>query len=98
MAIGRRIPVLDSGIAGFLDVHQDRVSANLREPLQPDPQIHHVRTSLSVDGSELSVRAMDASLELALKLGARDRLRLRPDIPLSAVNASPTTFARKIEA
>lgn len=52
-----------------------------------------------VDGSELSVRAMDASLELALKLGARvTGFVCEPDIPLAAVNASPTTFARKIEA
>ena len=51
-----------------------------------------------VDGSELSSRAMDASLELAMKLGARvTGFVCEPDIPLSAVNASPTTFARKIE-
>ena len=52
-----------------------------------------------VDGSGLSVRAMEQSLELARSLGARvTGFVCEPDIPLSAVSASPTTFVRQIEA
>lgn len=51
-----------------------------------------------VDGSELSVRAMDASIELARQLGARiTGFVVEPDIPLAAVNASPTTFVHHVE-
>ncbi|MFM2053080.1 MAG: hypothetical protein RL456_1117 [Pseudomonadota bacterium] len=52
-----------------------------------------------VDGSDLSVRAMEQSIELARTLGARiTGFVCEPDIPLSAVSASPTTFVRQIEA
>ena len=52
-----------------------------------------------VDGSELSLRAMDASIALALSLGATiTGFVAEADIPLSAVSASPTTFVKQIEA
>ncbi|MEY2874850.1 MAG: hypothetical protein RLZZ373_2221 [Pseudomonadota bacterium] len=50
-----------------------------------------------VDGSALSVRAMDASIELAHSLGASiTGFVVEPDIPLSAVSSSPTVFVQQI--
>lgn len=52
-----------------------------------------------IDGSELSVKAMDASLVLARQLGARvTGFVVEPDIPLVTATANPATFARRIEA
>jgi len=52
-----------------------------------------------VDGSELSIRAMESSIALASSLGATiTGLVVEADIPLSAVSASPTTFVKQIEA
>lgn len=52
-----------------------------------------------VDGSELSLRAMESSIALARSLGATiTGLVVESDIPLSAVSASPTTFVKQIEA
>lgn len=52
-----------------------------------------------VDGSELSIRAMDSSIELARSLGASiTGFVAEADIPLAAVSSSPTTFVKQIEA
>jgi nucleotide-binding universal stress UspA family protein len=52
-----------------------------------------------VDGSELSLRAMESSIALARSLGATiTGFVVESDIPLSAVSASPTTFVKQIEA
>jgi len=52
-----------------------------------------------VDGSALSVRAMDASIELARSLGASiTGFVVEPDIPLAAVSSSPTVFVQQIAA
>ncbi|MEY4907401.1 MAG: hypothetical protein RL260_1119 [Pseudomonadota bacterium] len=52
-----------------------------------------------VDGSALSVRAMDASIKLAQSLGASiTGFVAEPDIPLSAVSSSPAVFVQQIEA
>lgn len=52
-----------------------------------------------VDGSELSLRAMESSIALASSLGATiTGFVVESDIPLSAVSASPTTFVKQIEA
>ncbi|PXW99535.1 nucleotide-binding universal stress UspA family protein [Sphaerotilus hippei] len=52
-----------------------------------------------VDGSELSLRAMDSSIELARQLGARiTAFVAEPDVPLAAVSSNPTTFVKQVEA
>jgi nucleotide-binding universal stress UspA family protein len=52
-----------------------------------------------VDGSELSIRAMDTSIALAASLGASiTGFIVESDIPLAAVSASPTVFVQQIEA
>lgn len=51
-----------------------------------------------VDGSDLSTRAMEQSLVLAQSLGARvTGFVCEPSIPMSVVNANPTTFQKQIE-
>jgi nucleotide-binding universal stress UspA family protein len=51
-----------------------------------------------VDGSELSHRAMDGSIELALQLGARiTGFVVEPDLPLSVSNRNPERFQEQIE-
>jgi nucleotide-binding universal stress UspA family protein len=52
-----------------------------------------------VDGSELSLRAMDGSIALALQLGARiTGFVAEPDLPLSAVSGNVSTFTSRVEA
>lgn len=52
-----------------------------------------------VDGSELSLRAMESSITLARSLGATiTGFVVESDIPLAAVSASPTVFVKQIEA
>ena len=52
-----------------------------------------------VDGSELSRRAMEGSIALALQLGARiTGFVAEPDLPLSAVSGNAATFASRVEA
>ncbi|MEY8688866.1 MAG: universal stress protein [Leptothrix sp. (in: b-proteobacteria)] len=52
-----------------------------------------------VDGSELSERAIDASIELAVKFGARiTGLVVEPEVSLAAVAmANPATLARDVQ-
>lgn len=51
-----------------------------------------------VDGSELSHRAMDSSIALALKLGARiTGFVAEPDLPLAALSSNPATFTARIQ-
>lgn len=52
-----------------------------------------------VDGSALSIRAMDASIELARSLGATiTGFVVEPDIPLSAISVNPAVFVQQVEA
>ena len=52
-----------------------------------------------VDGSELSHRAMDGAIALALQLGARiTGFVAEPDLPLSAVSGNAATFSSRVEA
>lgn len=51
-----------------------------------------------IDGSELSHRAMDGSIELALQLGARiTGFVVEPGLPLSAVSRDKVAYAKHIE-
>jgi nucleotide-binding universal stress UspA family protein len=51
-----------------------------------------------IDGSELSHRAMDGSIELALQLGARiTGFVVEPDLPLAAVSRDKIAYAKHIE-
>ena len=50
-----------------------------------------------IDGSDLSHRAMDGSIELALQLGARiTGFVVEPELPLSAVSRDPVAYAKHI--
>ena len=52
-----------------------------------------------VDGSELSHRAMDGSIELAAQLGARiTGFVVEPDLPLSAASQDADAFTSRIKA
>jgi len=52
-----------------------------------------------VDGSELSDRAMEVSIELARQLGAAiTGFVAEPDMPLPNVGTQPTAYARRREA
>jgi len=52
-----------------------------------------------VDGSELSLRAMDGSLALAKQLGARiTGFVVEPDLPLSVTSGSAATFTARVQA
>jgi nucleotide-binding universal stress UspA family protein len=52
-----------------------------------------------VDGSELSVRAMDVSIELARSLGARiTGFVAEPDLPMSAISTNPSVFSDQVKA
>lgn len=51
-----------------------------------------------VDGSELSHRAMDGSIELAAQLGARiTGFVVEPDLPLAAASYDPAAFTSRIK-
>ena len=51
-----------------------------------------------VDGSELSHRAMDGSIELALQLGARiTGFVVEPDLPLSTVSRHKDEFLDRVK-
>lgn len=51
-----------------------------------------------VDGSELSRRAMDGSIELALQLGARiTGFVVEPDLPLSTVTGDNAEFMDRVK-
>jgi nucleotide-binding universal stress UspA family protein len=51
-----------------------------------------------VDGSELSHRAMDGSIELALQLGARiTGFVVEPDVPLSTTSGHGNEFLTRIK-
>lgn len=57
---------------------------------------HHLL--VPIDGSELSERATDASLELARKVGARvTGFVVEPDPPLPSMGSHPATYARDAE-
>ena len=50
-----------------------------------------------IDGSELSQRAIDGSLQLAKQLGARiTGFVVEPELPLSVASGSPTAFASRV--
>lgn len=52
-----------------------------------------------IDGSALSRRAMDGSIELAKQLGARiTGLVVEPDLPLGVTSRDAETFSERIEA
>lgn len=52
-----------------------------------------------VDGSELSVRAMTSSIELAKSLGARiTGFVAEPDLPMSTISTNPTVFTEQVRA
>jgi len=52
-----------------------------------------------VDGSELSVRAMTSSIELAKTLGARiTGFVAEPDLPLSTISTNPSVFTEQVRA
>jgi nucleotide-binding universal stress UspA family protein len=52
-----------------------------------------------VDGSDLSVRAMTSSIELAQKLGARiTGFVAEPDLPMSTISTNPTVFTEQVKA
>lgn len=51
-----------------------------------------------VDSSDLSSRAMDASIELATKLGARiTGFVAEPDVTLALASANPSTFVEQVK-
>ena len=52
-----------------------------------------------VDGSELSHRAMDGSIELALQLGARiTGFVVEPDLPLSTMTGDSNEFTDRVKS
>lgn len=52
-----------------------------------------------VDGSELSYRAMDGSIDLARQLGARiTGFVAEPDLDITEVSTRPATFADRVQA
>jgi nucleotide-binding universal stress UspA family protein len=52
-----------------------------------------------VDGSELSLRAMNASIDLARQLGARiTGFVAEPDLPATLLNGPVITFPARVEA
>ncbi|MBP6250633.1 MAG: universal stress protein [Leptothrix sp. (in: Bacteria)] len=52
-----------------------------------------------VDGSELSVRAMTSSIELAQKLGARiTGFVAEPDLPMSTISTNPSVFTEQVKS
>ena len=51
-----------------------------------------------VDGSDLSVRAMTSSIELAKTLGARiTGFVAEPDLPMSTISTNPTVFTEQVK-
>jgi nucleotide-binding universal stress UspA family protein len=52
-----------------------------------------------VDGSELSLRAMSSSIELAKQLGARiTGFVAEPDLPMSTISTNPNVFTEQVRA
>lgn len=52
-----------------------------------------------VDGSDLSLRAMNTSIELAKQLGARiTGFVAEPDLPMSTISTNPSVFTDQVRA